>query len=104
VRDFKHPDCIVVGTHNERARELMGEIYRPLYLNQAPIMYTGRRAAELIKYAAEDLTNRGFLYQSVGQARKPEAWSTSSRLRRSAGQNGFIVAGLAKCPKTLRFL
>jgi UDPglucose 6-dehydrogenase len=52
VRDFKHPDRIVVGSHNERARRVMGEIYRPLYLNQAPIMYTGRRTAELIKCAA----------------------------------------------------
>ena len=52
VRDFKHPDRIVVGTEDDRARKVMGEIYRPLYLNQAPIMYTGRRTAELIKYAA----------------------------------------------------
>ena len=52
VRDFKHPDRIVVGTENERARKVMGEIYRPLYLNQSPIMFTGRRTAELIKYAA----------------------------------------------------
>ena len=52
VRDFKHPDRIVVGTVDERARKVMGEIYRPLYLNQAPIMYTSRRTAELIKYAA----------------------------------------------------
>ena len=52
IRDFKHPDRIVVGTSDERARKLMGEVYRPLYLNQAPIMYTGRRTAELIKYAA----------------------------------------------------
>ena len=52
VRDFKHPDRIIVGTHNERARKVMGDIYRPLYLNRAPIMYTERRTAELIKYAA----------------------------------------------------
>src|ERR1700691_2854648 len=52
IRDFKHPDRIVVGTENERARKIIAEIYRPLYLNQAPIMYTGRRTAELIKYAA----------------------------------------------------
>jgi UDPglucose 6-dehydrogenase len=52
VRDFKHPDRIVVGTESERARKVIGEIYRPLYLNQAPIMFTGRRTAELIKYAA----------------------------------------------------
>jgi UDPglucose 6-dehydrogenase len=52
IRDFKHPDRIVVGTDNERARKVISEIYRPLYLNQAPIMFTGRRTAELIKYAA----------------------------------------------------
>jgi UDPglucose 6-dehydrogenase len=52
IRDFKHPDRIVVGTDDERARTVISEIYRPLYLNQAPIMYTGRRTAELIKYAA----------------------------------------------------
>jgi len=52
IHDFKHPDRIVVGTDDDRARKVMGEIYRPLYLNQAPILYTGRRTAELIKYAA----------------------------------------------------
>src|SRR5579872_2854174 len=52
IRDFKHPDRIVVGTDDDRAREAIAEIYRPLYLNQAPIMYTGRRTSELIKYAA----------------------------------------------------
>ena len=52
IRDFKHPDRIVVGTDDERAQKVIAEIYRPLYLNQAPIMYTGRRTAELIKYAA----------------------------------------------------
>uniref|UniRef100_Q07IV3 UDP-glucose 6-dehydrogenase n=1 Tax=Rhodopseudomonas palustris (strain BisA53) TaxID=316055 RepID=Q07IV3_RHOP5 len=52
IRDFKFPDRIVVGTDDERARKLIGEIYRPLSLNQAPLMYTRRRTAELIKYAA----------------------------------------------------
>src|SRR6202166_2327435 len=52
IRDFKFPDRIVVGTLDERARKVMGDIYRPLYLNRAPIMYTERRTAELIKYAA----------------------------------------------------
>jgi UDPglucose 6-dehydrogenase len=52
IRDFQHPDRIVVGTEDDRARKVIGEIYRPLYLNQAPILYTGRRTAELIKYAA----------------------------------------------------
>ena len=52
IRDFKHPDRIVVGTSDARAKDVMSELYRPLYLNAAPIMYTGRRTAELIKYAA----------------------------------------------------
>src|SRR5271155_2835170 len=52
IQDFKHPDRIVVGTADERAKKEMAELYRPLYLNQAPILYTTRRTAELIKYAA----------------------------------------------------
>lgn len=52
IQDFKHPDRIVVGTTDERAKEVMAALYRPLYLNQSPILYTGRRTAELIKYAA----------------------------------------------------
>jgi len=52
IRDFKFPDRIVIGTSDERARKVMGEIYRPLSLNQGPLMYTARRTAELIKYAA----------------------------------------------------
>ncbi|HMK79799.1 MAG TPA: UDP-glucose/GDP-mannose dehydrogenase family protein [Xanthobacteraceae bacterium] len=52
IRDFKLPDRIVVGTGDARARERMAEIYRPLYLNAPPLLYTDRRTAELIKYAA----------------------------------------------------
>ena len=52
IHDFKHPDRIVVGTDDERGRTVVAEIYRPLSLNQAPILYTARRTAELIKYAA----------------------------------------------------
>jgi len=52
IQDFKHPDRIVIGTDNARARIVMDELYRPLYLNQAPMLYTSRRGAELIKYAA----------------------------------------------------
>jgi UDPglucose 6-dehydrogenase len=52
IRDFKFPDRIVVGTSDERGRKVMSDIYRPLSLNQAPLMFTGRRTAEMIKYAA----------------------------------------------------
>ena len=52
IEDFKRPDRIVVGTDDEWAREVLSEIYRPLFLNRAPILFTSRRSAELIKYAA----------------------------------------------------
>jgi UDPglucose 6-dehydrogenase len=52
IRDFKFPDRIVVGTSDERGRKVLGDVYRPLSLNQGPLMFTARRTAELIKYAA----------------------------------------------------
>uniref|UniRef100_UPI0015EFA9DD UDP-glucose dehydrogenase family protein n=1 Tax=Chthonobacter rhizosphaerae TaxID=2735553 RepID=UPI0015EFA9DD len=52
IDDFKRPDRIVVGLEDERARDVMTEVYRPLYLNQAPLLFTSRRTSELIKYAA----------------------------------------------------
>ena len=52
IGDFKRPDRIVIGAEDARAAAIMQEVYRPLYLNQAPILFTGRRTAELTKYAA----------------------------------------------------
>jgi UDPglucose 6-dehydrogenase len=52
IEDFKHPDRVVVGADDERARRVMRELYRPLFINETPILFTGRRAAELIKYAS----------------------------------------------------
>ncbi|MEG3149085.1 UDP-glucose/GDP-mannose dehydrogenase family protein [Sphingomonas sp. ZT3P38] len=52
IGDFKRPDRIVVGTDDPRAQGVMRDIYRPLYLNESPILFTGRRTSELIKYAA----------------------------------------------------
>ena len=52
IEDFKRPDRIVVGCQDSRAQEVMSQVYRPLYLNQAPILFTDRRTSELIKYAA----------------------------------------------------
>ncbi|WP_293860563.1 UDP-glucose/GDP-mannose dehydrogenase family protein [uncultured Alsobacter sp.] len=51
IADFKRPDRIVIGTDDARAREVMAELYRPLYLNQPPLLFTARRTSELIKYA-----------------------------------------------------
>ena len=52
IEDFKRPDRVVVGIEDERARPVMSELYRPLFLNETPILFTGRRTSELIKYAA----------------------------------------------------
>ncbi len=52
IGDFKRPDRIVIGTEDPHAEAVMRAIYRPLFLNEAPILVTGRRTAELIKYAA----------------------------------------------------
>lgn len=52
IDDFKRPDRIVIGSNDEWARDVMERIYRPLYLNKAPIQFTSRRSAEIIKYAA----------------------------------------------------
>jgi UDPglucose 6-dehydrogenase len=52
IDDFKRPDRIVVGTDSEHARRVMTEIYRPLFINQGPLLFVSRRTSELIKYAA----------------------------------------------------
>lgn len=51
IADFKRPDRIVIGTEDDRARKVMEDLYRPLYLNAAPLLFTARRTSELIKYA-----------------------------------------------------
>ncbi len=51
IEDFKRPDRVVIGTEDERAKTVMAEIYRPLSLNDFPVIYTARRTSELIKYA-----------------------------------------------------
>jgi UDPglucose 6-dehydrogenase len=52
IEDFMRPDRVVIGTKSERAREVMHELYRPLYLLETPILFTTRQTSELIKYAA----------------------------------------------------
>ena len=52
IGDFKRPDRIVIGAEDDFGREVMREVYRPLFLNESPILFTSRRTSELIKYAA----------------------------------------------------
>ncbi|MFG1429412.1 UDP-glucose dehydrogenase family protein, partial [Roseixanthobacter glucoisosaccharinicivorans] len=51
IEDFKRPDRVVVGSEEPRAREVMAQVYRPLSLNNLPLLFTSRRTSELIKYA-----------------------------------------------------
>ncbi|RVQ66495.1 UDP-glucose/GDP-mannose dehydrogenase family protein [Croceicoccus ponticola] len=51
ISDFKRPDRIVIGAEDDFAQDIMRDVYRPLFLNRAPILFTGRRTSELIKYA-----------------------------------------------------
>src|SRR4051812_9389716 len=52
IEDFRRPDRVVVGTESDRAKAVMKEVYRPLYLNETPLLFTSRETSELIKYAA----------------------------------------------------
>jgi UDPglucose 6-dehydrogenase len=52
IEDFMRPDRVVIGAHSDRAKEVMRSLYRPLFLLETPILFTARRTAELIKYAA----------------------------------------------------
>jgi UDPglucose 6-dehydrogenase len=72
VRDFKHPDRIVIGTDDPRARSIIAEVYRPLRLNAPPILYTDRRTAELTKYAANSFlaTKVAFINEIADLAEK----------------------------------
>jgi UDPglucose 6-dehydrogenase len=72
IRDFKHPDRIVIGTDDARARSVMAEIYRPLHLNASPILFTDRRTAELTKYAANSFlaTKIAFINEIADLAEK----------------------------------
>jgi UDPglucose 6-dehydrogenase len=72
IRDFKHPDRIVIGTADARARDVITEVYRPLHLNAPPILYTDRRTAELTKYAANSFlaTKVAFINEIADLAEK----------------------------------
>ena len=52
IEDFMRPDRVVIGAHSDRAREVMRQLYRPLYLSETPMLFTEIETAELIKYAA----------------------------------------------------
>ncbi len=90
ISDFKRPDRVVVGTDDERARELMRELYRPLYLNETPIVFTNRRTSELIKYASNAFlaTKIGFINEIADLCEKVGA--DVQQVARGVGLDGRI--------------
>jgi UDPglucose 6-dehydrogenase len=100
IQDFMHPDRVLVGVDEERARELMGRLYKPLALRNAPVMFVGRESAELAKYAANsflalkisfinevaDLGNR------QGRAHRRQVPAPGTRLRRLLLPQGRLRA------------
>jgi UDP-glucose 6-dehydrogenase len=72
ISDFKRPDRIVVGSDDPRARKVMNEIYRPLFINASPMMFTSRRTAELIKYAGNAFRNPRA--RRTKSPRRPPSW------------------------------
>ena len=104
IHDFKHPDRIVVGTADERARDVMRELYRPLYLNRAPILFTERRTAELIKYAANAFlaTKITFINEIADLSEKVGA--DVQEVARGIGLDNRIGAQVSACRPRLRRL
>jgi UDPglucose 6-dehydrogenase len=92
IGDFKRPDRVVVGTEDPRARKVMEEIYRPLYLNQTPILFTTRRTSELIKYAANSFlaTKIAFINEMADLSEKVGA--NVQEVSRGIGLDGRIGA------------
>jgi UDPglucose 6-dehydrogenase len=103
IHDFKHPNRIVVGTEDEHAKKVVAEIYRSLSLNQAPILYTIRRTAELIKYAPNAFlaTKITFINEIADLCEKVGAKSKKSR---AASVSITALAQVPACWSGLRWL
>ncbi|MGF1544118.1 MAG: UDP-glucose dehydrogenase family protein [Parvularculaceae bacterium] len=91
IEDFKRPDRVVVGAEDERAREVMRELYRPLYINETPIVFTNRTTSELIKYAANAFlaTKITFINEMADLCEKVGA--NVQEVARGIGLDGRIV-------------
>ncbi len=93
IEDFLRPDRVVVGCDTDRARDVLKEVYRPLYLNETPILFTARESAELIKYAANAFlaTKITFINEMADLC---ERWAATCRTWRAA--SGSTAASAAK--------
>ena len=90
IEDFMKPDRVVVGVQNERAAEVMAEIYRPLYLRDFPILTTDLESAEMIKYAANAFlaTKITFINEIAGLCER--AGADVKEVSRGIGLDGRI--------------
>ena len=84
IRDFKFPDRIVIGTDDERARKVLTDVYRPLSLNQGPLMFTSRRTAELLSSTPQTLFSRPRSPSSTRSPTSPKKSAPMSRKSRAA--------------------
>lgn len=92
ISDFKRPDRVVCGVEDEKAQEVLREIYRPLYINETPIVFTNRVTSELIKYAANAFlaTKITFINEMADLAEKVGA--NVQEVARGIGLDGRIGA------------
>ena len=91
IDDFMRPDRVVIGTDSARAREVMAELYRPLYLREAPIVFTDLETAELIKYAANAfLATKITFINEIADALRAGRRRRAGRCARGIGLDGRI--------------
>ncbi len=98
INDFMHPDRVVIGVESERARDVLSDVYRPLFLREFPIVYTGLESAEMIKYASNAFlaTKIGFINEIAALCERAgadvKAVAKGMGLDRRIG-NTFLHAG-----------
>lgn len=92
VYDFMHPDRVVIGTESPRAVEVMKSIYRTLYLNETPFVFTGVRTAEMIKYAANAFLAMKITYMNEIANLCDEVGADAKDVATAIGRDGRIGA------------
>jgi UDPglucose 6-dehydrogenase len=92
VYDFTHPDRVVIGAESAKARELMKDVYRPLYLNETPFIETGLESAEMIKYASNAFLAVKISYINEIAALCEKTGADVQAVARAMGKDGRIGA------------
>ncbi len=90
VHDFTHPDRIVIGTESEQAREILSEVYRALYLNDVPFVYTNLETAEMIKYASNAFLATKISFINEMSVLSEKVGANVQEIARAMGMDGRI--------------